>query len=208
MGMLQGGPVDYAGFARTTAAVGETNVTLTKPSGLEVGDIVFGLLTDTPSTSSISTTGGSTWSRQSISAPGSNDGFSVLIWKVMTATDLANAWVLNILGYYGMTLFRFRGLGATGATVKSTSAGTGTSRALTGFAKAVNSYGVISFLGAAGSPTAVKPSNLNQQYNALNGAERMMVADSGGYVDGASVTWTALEASSGSVAYLVEVTGE
>ncbi|OHB28152.1 MAG: hypothetical protein A2790_12095 [Phenylobacterium sp. RIFCSPHIGHO2_01_FULL_69_31] len=208
LGMMgQSGPVEFASAAATTGAGAATDVTLSKPTGVEVGDFVAVLVPDTLATASISTTGGATWSRSYQAASGNRDG-AVLCWKVLTATDVSNAWVLSHLGALAVA-FRYHGYGALSAAVRSSDANTSSSLTLSGFGKDVRTYGTLSFLRAQGSPTAVLPSGFAARYDQLQGATRIVAADNnGGYVDGASVTWAGLATGNGSAAFLVEVMGE
>jgi hypothetical protein len=201
----QSGPVEFTSGASSSAA-GASPATVTKPAGLEVGDLVL-VVCDTDTGATLTTTSGPAWSGSYVANGTLAYGGVKLFWKVMTATDVANAWTLSF-GGNGARSARYRGNGANAVTVKSTGSGSsGSTLTLAGFAKSASTYGVITVMINTADPAV--PAGFTSRYNAVVGAERIHFADNqAAYVDGASVTWTPVFPGDGYVGFLLEVTGE
>jgi hypothetical protein len=191
---------------------------LTKPSGVEVGDLVFCWALDIASGAGLATSGGSAWSSQTVSiAAGSANGSGKLFWKFLNATDVANAWALDSAADDGVIAVRYRANGATTVTVKDTeSNGSGTTTlALAGFAKAAGHRAAIAFFGAPSSTGAggiVLPSGFTERRKesgaGIAGTYVGIIADTlGSYTDGAAVSFTNCDANATEYGVLVEVTG-
>lgn len=205
MGMLQAGPVEFASGA-TSSATGGSSVSVTKPAGLEVDDLVI-VVCDTDSGATLTTTSGSAWTGSYVANASFSRGGAKLFWKIMTATDVANAWTLSV-GGLGARAVRYHGNGANSVAVKSTAtASAGSTLTLTGFAKSVNTYGVITVMINTGSPAV--PSGFVSRYNDVVSTYRAHLADNvASYVDGAAVVWDPVAGGDGWVGFLLEVTGQ
>lgn len=209
MGMLEAGPVEFATSVLTSGAANSPLAALNKPTGLEVGDVVFILQHGTDNTAVVTTGGGGgAWSKATAPVDGVGE-YGVLHYRVIAQVDIDNAWSLSTSGTLGVVAaFRYHGYGANAISVKSSNWSVTNSIALTGFSKSVNSYGVLTFLVANGSPTPTPPTGFTQRNLLSSGAARFVVADrNADYVDGAGVTWTTLSNGNYSNAFLVEVTG-
>jgi hypothetical protein len=217
--LLMGGagpPVEY----RAAASSGP-GTSVTKPSGVTVGDLVLVWALDVNAvTPSLSTSGGSAWTlvdndtNTSIFAVGK----FALFAKVLTATDVANAWDLGTAADQGALAVRYTGNGATTVTKKTEAdAGSNTgnlSASAAGFAKSSGHYGVLTFVlstDEAANPTP--PSGFTERSDAAyNSTCRAAAADNlFSYTDNAAVQWTTLSGAAGpshSVHVLtVEITG-
>lgn len=212
MAASQTGPIDYVSSAFTAAGT-----SVSKPSGVEVGDVVFVWAMDINSAQTLTTSGGSAWSSQDVGiAAGSTNANATLYWKILNATDVANAWALSGSGAEdGIQAVRYRGNGADAVTVKSAvSAGAGgTTFSLTGFSRAAGHFGAIAFFGApdnAGVVGIVVPTGFTERRRDSSGSPDFagIVADAlGNYVDGAAVQFTNCDAATTEYGILVEVTG-
>ncbi len=194
--------VDFINTANS-GATGAGSMAVTKPSGIQVSDLVLVHVEDTVTAVTMNTSGGSSWPKIFMTASGLNQDGDALFWKVLTATDVANAWDVSV-GGQGALSARYRGNGATAVTSKSTNNGGGSPMTLTGFAKAANHYGVLSFV--AGSSAFTPPTGFDERYDAAPVSSRIGLADRrAGYVDNAAVAWTVVSGSARG--FLVEVTG-
>ncbi|MEI6439000.1 MAG: hypothetical protein WCO83_02235 [Alphaproteobacteria bacterium] len=78
------------------------SATVTKPSGVAVGDLVFVIVpysTSTAVRATMSTSGGASWNRD-VSVDTLAYG-AALLWKILNATDVSNAWnIADATNYY------------------------------------------------------------------------------------------------------------
>lgn len=212
MALADGPPLEFAGSAvsANSAAV------VSKPVGVEAGDLVFVWVVDgdTPGNMGVVTTSGSGWANLETSELGG--AVNILCWKVLNATDVANAW--NIVGgtaNHGAIALRYRSHGADTVTVRGNVGGTdgvNGNAALTGFTKAPGTYGTLSFFairGPAASPTP--PTGFTVRQTSAASGFRIVAADNlYEYVDGAAVIWSAINSTGSNLgwrAILLEITG-
>lgn len=201
-------PLEYRANAFTAGG----GTTITKPAGVEVGDLVVVWAIDISSGATLTTTSGSAWSKQSVSP-------AIAFWKILDATDVANAWTLSSAAADGAQALRYRGNGTTAATVKATTSNGGGNSTLTlsGFAKAAGHRGVIALYSQySGDPSAgdgatiAVPSGFTERRRDYSTGDffAALIADRlGGYVDGASVQFTGANTGPNKVGVLLEVTG-
>lgn len=200
-----------------TAGIAATGA-VTKPSGVEVGDLVVLWALDCTSAVAVATASGSGWNVQTVSiAAASTNGYGAAFWKVLTATDVANAWNLTGAAEDGVLAIRYRAHGATGATVKdTTSNGSGTTTfTLDGFTKAAGHYGAIALFGASSSAGAggiVGPSGFAERRRdsgaGLAGTFVAIVADLvSGYPDLIDVVFSNCDGNATEYGILLEITG-
>lgn len=209
MGMLQSGPVEFASAA-VTAGAGASPATVTKPSGLEVGDLVFVYLgyIDDATGITVTTTSGATWSSSLAQTPVTGDDVkTMLFWRFMTQTDISNAWTVTRTGINAVAV-RYRAQGANAVSVQSSVMDAGSSTlTLPGFSKSALTYGVISFE-LSGTTTPAIPAGFVERYSVLSGFRAYVADNVSTYVDGTSVVWTPVGGGSPFSGFLVEVTGE
>lgn len=203
--------------ANAFTAGGGTSVT--KPAGVEVGDLVVVWAIDIATGATLTTTSGSAWSKQSVSAGGSTNGAVIAFWKILNATDVANAWTLSSAAADGVQALRWRGNGANAVAVKATTSDGGGNPTLTlaGFSKAAGHRGVIALFGqsqadpAAGDGAGIAvPSGFTERrrdYSVPDGFSALIADRLGGYVDGAAVQFTSAPAGPNKQGVLLEVTG-
>ncbi len=205
-------------MAAAATAPDAVNVNVTKPAGVEVGDLVFVWAMDCTSGAALTTTSGSAWSSQAVAiAAGSSNGWAKLYWKVLNATDVANAWAHTGGSDDGIIAVRYRANGSVTVTVKDTeSNGSGTTTlTLAGFAKASGHRAAIAFFGAPSSTGAggiVLPTGFTERRKesgaGITGTYVGIIADTlGSYTDGAAVSFTNCDANACEYGVLVEVTG-
>jgi hypothetical protein len=215
MALAEGPPVEYRAVATTAAAA----TVVSKPSGLEVGDLVTVWALGVGGGTTLTTSGGSAWTLAHDSSTGQSviTNRMILYTKVMTALDISAAWNLSAAVDEGALALRYTGHGATTVTMKSTQGGGGTvniSLTLTGFTKAAGHYGAI-VLAITNDTTAVPAftSGLTVRSDGIfNSNARVAAADQQyGYVDGASVIVSNLNPSAPTnhqaYAILLEITG-
>jgi hypothetical protein len=167
-----------------SSAIVASGTTAAKPAGVAVGDIVVVLAPDGSSTFSLTTSGGSVWTRDATVA--------VTFTKILNATDVANNWVFDNAPGAGSIAVAWEGRGAAALSLKPTTSVTGpatTSFVVTGFTPSAVSKGVIAFVkgGNVGSPTP--PSNFTNRRADFTLLGQTAFADSIGY-PGGSLTWT------------------
>lgn len=211
--MAEGPPIDFA----SSTVTANSATAITKPSDVAAGDLMLVWVLDTATGATLTTASGSAWARVENAHP-TGPKYHVLFWKVLNATDVANAWNIGggVAGH-GAIALRYRSNGANALTLKDSNLGTigvNTSAVpLTGFTKAAGTYGVLSLFvidGAAASPTL--PSGFTARQTSAASGWRIVAADNlTGYVDGASVTWGSVNSLAptilGYVELLFEVTG-
>lgn len=193
--------------------------TVTKPAGVQVGDVVVVWAVDISSGATLTTTSGSSWSSQSVTASGSTNGATIAFWKILNATDVANAWTLSATPDDGVQALRYRGNGATAVTVKATKVdgGGASSMSLTGFSKAAGHRAAIALYGqssgdvAAGDGAGIAvPAGFTERRRDYDVPLRFaaLIADTlGSYVDGAAVQFTSAPTGPNKHGVLLEVTG-
>lgn len=193
MALADGPPVEF----RTTAS-SAAGTSVTKPSGLEVGDLVIVMALNVDATTpALSTSGGSAWTLVDNTANISIFAGKMAIFaKVMDATDVANAWTLGTSADEGALAIRYAGHGATTVTKKTKdAAGSSADFDVTasGFVKAAGHYGAITFaISTDDAANLGPPTGFEERADAaFNSTTRLAFADRlYGYVDSASVTWT------------------
>lgn len=214
MALADGPPVEYASSA--TTAPGASAVS--KPAGLEVGDLVVvwahGFSSPSPT---LQTASGAAWAVVDNNAGVTLAGRMALFAKVMTATDVANAWNLSEAISEGAVAIRYVSHGADTVTFKSanvTGSNGNFSVSGAGFTKAAGSYGVLGLAISTTEATTIGvPAGFTQRSQvALNATIKISLSDNlYGYVDGAGATWTNFNtpalASENGRAVLLEITG-
>lgn len=211
MALADGPPIEFT----TTANSGVGVTTIVKPSGVEVGDLVLVWTQNIPASATLVTTTGATWGRsvvsQVVAGPNNN---SSLFWKVMTATDVAQAWVLSSAPTSFSVAVRYIGHGANTVITRTVGDYNGvgnTTLNLAGFTKSAGTYGVISVLveqQTSGTPSVVPTGFTERARLALSGYTAVVADKLYDYVDGASVVWTLnTPPSNAESGLLLEVTG-
>lgn len=213
--MVQGG-LEFVSSAAT--APSSSGAPATKPSGVEVGDLVFVWALDCGSGVTLTTSGGSAWTNQDVAiTAGSTNSNASLFWKFLDATDVANAWDFSGGFRHGATAIRYRANGADTVTVKATQSNGvgGTTLTLTGFAKAAGHFAALAFFGAPSS-TGVSgitvPGEFTERVRSsgagISGTYGTIIADApGNYTDGSAVTFSNCDGAAAEYGILVEVTG-
>lgn len=210
--MAEGPPID---FANSTVTANSASA-ITKPSDAAAGDLMVVFVADTSTGATLTTASGSAWSRIEPS-PTVGPKYHVLFWKVLNATDVANAWNLGggVAGHGAITI-RYRSNGATTVTLKDSYQvfeGVNGSYPLTGFSKAAGTYGVLSLILVDGPTNAPgTPSGFTVRQSSNASGWRIVAADNlTGYVDGSSVTWSSVNSNAPTsrsvLELLFEVTG-
>lgn len=175
------------------SAAGSSGATITKPAGVAVGDIVLVMATFGVGGKTLSTSGGSAWNRTELAWVSSGYGYySVLFWKILNATDVANAWNLNVAAYT-MSAVAYSGTPAN-ATVKAmteNNSGVG-ELVLAGFAPAANSLGVVTLIHDRDDDlvSITPPAGFAERLDATYGPFHVDVADKLSGYGGGDITWT------------------
>lgn len=210
MALADGPPIEYVASATTATAA----TSVGKPSGLEAGDLVLVWATCATTGATLTTASGSAWTRYETGLGGSF-GYAVLFWKLLTATDVANAWTLSAAASHGAVALLYRSHGATTVTVKDDDLVSGNSNfnlTSTGFTKAAGHYGVIALaLASATGTTATAPTTFTSRLRTSTPGWLFVAVDKlFEYADGASALWADMNTSGvnnvGCV-LLIEVTG-
>lgn len=177
-------PISYRSTATTTGST-----TITKPSSVAVGDIVFIITAGNAGAfSTITTSSGSAWTAYSRSFRLGSYDFYVWV-KILNSTDVSNNWVASASADYRATAF----IGNGAATVTQKAAADnpdGSSTLALGTYDPLRSRGTVTMVADrdAGS-TLTAPSNFaNLQQSDLNSSWRVGICDNQSY-DGAAVTW-------------------
>lgn len=198
-------PIVYR--SQSTRHTGAT--TAQKPSGIAVGDLVFVINGIAPAGTgappNLKTSGGSAWGKF-VGAAGSNWG---VYWKVLNATDVANAW--NFVDAVddttpescsGTGSFAYEGRGATTVTSQQ-SVAHGTAQAsidFTGFTPAFNSKGVVTvMMNRETLLTEVQPSGFALRELAGYVGGDMGFADRLGSYEGGALSWTGMGSVGGAI---------
>jgi len=206
LALTDGPPVEFVSTA-STGSSGASSATVTKPSGVAVGDLVLVLVDDTETAVTLTTTSGSAWGKFFQAVSGINSDGHAVFWKILNATDVANAWTLSY-GGQGATAFRYLSHEATSVSLKDSATASGAgSLSLTGFSKAAGNYGVLTFAINTHATAPTVPTGFVSRYSATPVSSRVVAADMlTGYVDGAAVAWTGF-VSGERGGFLLEVTG-
>ncbi|UPT53196.1 hypothetical protein [Synechococcus phage Ssp-JY42] len=207
-------PIQYVSAATTAPGL----TAIAKPSGLEVGSLVLvwahGFTGASPT---LDTASGSAWTVVDNDNSVTLAGRLVLFAKVLTATDVANAWNLSESAAEGAVSLNYLGNGATTVTAKNshtTGSNLDFNVSVTGFTKAAGVRGVLGFAISTTQSTAIGvPSGFTERSQvALNSTIKVSLSDNIlGYVNGATATWMnfntpAADPQTGR-GLLVEVTG-
>jgi hypothetical protein len=123
------------------------NVDIAKPSGVAVGDVVF-IVANSPSAASVTTSGGSTWSTDTF-------GSCRVWWKILNATDVANAWSFDAAT--GADVDAYIGNGATTVTAKGTASVSGSSLSFAGYTPDAATKGGVVYEQNSGGGTVTNP---------------------------------------------------
>jgi hypothetical protein len=215
MALAEGPPVEF----RAAASTGPATTVISKPSGLEVGDLVLVWALGVGAGTTLSTATGSAWTivHDSVSGHSVISSKMMVFSKVMTALDVSAAWNLTGLVAEGALALRYTGHGATTVTMKAALAVGGNvnvSATLTGFTKSAGHYGLITLV-IANDLTSVPvfTAGLTTRSDSVfNSNAKVAAADQQyGYVDGASVVVSNLNpaapANHQAYAILLEITG-
>lgn len=194
-------PITY----RSKSTNNGSSSAITKPASVAVGDLVV-IFQPQPNTGQdVSTSSGSTWSRLNQNFGGNS---YALNWKVLNATDVANAWSFaSAVDAYQCVAYV--GNGASSVVLKSTDSTTSTALAQAGFTPNAAHRGAISVLADTNNAdTPVQPVNWNLRDLASYGGgptTHVGFADNLGAYQGGTVSWTSLTAASAG-GWLFEVT--
>jgi hypothetical protein len=209
MALADGPPVEFKSTATTASGT-----TVTKPADLEVGMVVLVFAMNETGGATLTTASGSAWTRSEATLGGQT---VIFFWKVLNATDVANAWNLSASAAAGAVAVAYIGHGATTVTIKDSDAISGTtnfSLTSTGFAKAAGHYGVIALLydSLTTATAGLSPSGFVERVRTNATGRLVVIADQLiGYVDATDLTWsnlnTAAPADNAALALLLEVTG-
>lgn len=102
--------LDLPAFRSMTVQTGTSGL-ITKPAGVAVGDLVF-VLQPYDNSPNLTTTGGSAWNKLNYNWFGGSYNMT-LYWKILDATDVANAWNLSGNSYGWVCVSYERGTGCT-----------------------------------------------------------------------------------------------
>lgn len=121
--------------------------TLTKPSGIAVGDVAVVVITQQNNgTSTLTTTSGSAWNGpvffgNSTGGCGGSNCTSRYFWKVLNSTDVSNSWVVDAANFY--MIQDYVGNGATTVSTSEIAETLGTSLSFPGFVPKLSSRGAM-----------------------------------------------------------------
>lgn len=193
------------------SATSGAGTAIAKPAGVAVGDVVFITAARIAGGTTVSTATGSTWS-SSLLTPSDTVG---LFWKIMNATDVAQAWSSSGAFEGALAVAYTPAVAASAVTLRSSTnnaAGKSTLD-LAGFGPGPTSRGVVTAIidRDAGASTEVAPAGFTTRASFLMGSfYKAFVADLGppGRVT-PTVTWTATDGGGSLFAecgWLLEIT--
>lgn len=195
--------IEFRAQATTTASA-----TISKPTGVAVGDVVFVFRTESVAAGNITTSSGSVWTKTSLTWTASGLGYVTEVWwKILNATDVANSWVADTIGGYGAVAFR--GNGASAVTVKSTkdNAGSQSTLSLTGYTTS-NSRGTVTIIADRDTGGDTVPTGFTSRYGAILNTSWWHGLASKMRFNGSAtgtVTWTT-QTTAAEVGFLLDVT--
>jgi hypothetical protein len=203
---------------RSKAASPPTSTAVTKPAGIEAGDLVIVISTENvssggPFATVLTTTSGSAWGTATLSAGAT--GVYRYWWKILNATDVANTWTHNVAHNPSVTALAYRGNGATTLTVISNTANPNASAsptlAIPGYSNTESKGTICWYIDAASTDVATPPSGFTSREAATIPflLYHAFVDALGNYTQGATITWTTTNSgggTSGEAAVLWDVT--
>lgn len=213
-GLLVGGRSSVVAFRSAAASAAAASTAISKPASIAVGDIAFIAQPDNGFTDqNVTTSSGSTWTRSQVIGPTSSQ-FN-LFWKVLNATDVANAWNLTnnlVHGAYAAAYRPVSGFTPAAAAAKSTAVNlTGDiSLALTGYTPAGANVGTVSAIisrNDSGTATTAPTGFTEDAKSDIDTVTyKIAFASHADYPPGSTATWTALSVPGIQTGWLIEVT--
>lgn len=186
-----------------------TSATVTKPSGIDVGDIVF-VAVNQPNTTTSLTSASGAWAVISFSN-GLGGGLAYAIrvyWKVLVLADLSGNWTLDTSAPFQAVAYQ--GRGATTATARETKQSSTGSLTFSGFAPSAGTRGVVHpMINGTSGTTFSAPSGFTIRDQGAYGSGptlRHVFSDKTDY-GGLGLTWTGAQSSDpGAFGSLIEIT--